>query len=286
MARKLVYDCRVRQFQITLDGVPSNHNKRRPLAGGGATFDRIYDNLLNMKSLDAPFKVILRINFDATSAESMEGFIDRISRDFAQDERFIVHFFPISEWGGDKTRTLPICDANIGRVLKYQLLEQAVNKGFASRIRNEIGPMGTACYAVDPNSFIIGSDGTVYKCTVAFEDSRNRVGVIKPDGSMEIDIDKFALWVTNEGVNDRHCTSCFFNPSCHGMSCPLYRMETNESPCPTVKVSFPDALKILAKEMAQPQESDAPRAVTPDANRQLDSVGVEETEPRQARNRT
>ncbi len=257
VARKLILDCKISQFQITLDGTPEEHDKRRHLAGGGSTFARIYDNLLNMRSINAPFKVIIRINFDSENAQYMDSFTERIARDFAQDPRFIVHFFPISEWGGTGDGALPICDVNVGRLLKYQLLESAVDRGFSSRIRDEIEPMGTACYAADPNSYIIGADGKIYKCTVAFEDPRNQVGIIRPDGSMEIDIDRFGLWVVNDGVDDANCRSCFFNPSCHGMSCPLYRMETHQSPCPTVKQSFPQALRILAKETSKNAGNDA-----------------------------
>jgi uncharacterized protein len=251
VARKLIFDYKVGQFQITLDGPPEEHNKRRHLAGGGKTFDQIYANLLNLRKIDAEFAVIIRVNFDVDNAPVMQGLTDMIGRDFGQDGRFLAHFFPISRWGGARDGALPICDATMGRLLKYQLLEAAVDKGFGSRIRHEISPNGTACYAADPNSFIIGADGTIYKCTVAFEDERNKVGKMQPDGSMRIDLDRYGLWVVNDGVTDEHCQSCFFSPSCHGVSCPLWRMESGESPCPSVKEEFPYALKILAKELAQ-----------------------------------
>jgi uncharacterized protein len=251
VARRLVLECGIVQFQITLDGPCEEHNKRRHLAGGGDTFDRVYSNLLNMKSIEAPFKVIVRINFDVDNAPKMTDFINKLAADFAGDDRFVIHFFPVSRWGGSKDGSLPVCDAQIGRALKYGLLEAAVDKGFSSRIREEIQPLGTACYAADPNSIIIGADGTLYKCTVAFDDERNQVGKLQSDGSMQIDIDKFGLWVVNDGTTDHNCQQCFFNPSCHGVSCPLWRLETQQSPCPSVKDEFPHALRILAKELSR-----------------------------------
>jgi uncharacterized protein len=251
VAQNLIEKCRVVQFQITLDGAPEEHDKRRHLADGGNTFDRIYKNLLNLRNIKGRFNVIIRVNFDSENAKHMESFNERLANDFASDTRFLVHFFPISRWGGAGDGALPICDANAGRILKYQMLESAVDKGFRSRIREEIKPMGTACYAADPNSFIIGADGTVYKCTVAFEDQRNHVGKLRADGTMTLDVDKYALWVVNDGVTDHNCQSCFFNPSCHGVSCPLWRMESQQSPCPSVKEEFPQALRILAKELTR-----------------------------------
>jgi uncharacterized protein len=66
---------------------------------------------------------------------------------------------------------------------------------------------------------------------------------------MEIDIDKFGLRVVNQGITDSGCQSCFFNPACHGMTRPLYRMQTGQSPCPPLKTDFPRALRVLAKEL-------------------------------------
>lgn len=247
VARKLILDCKIAHFQITLDGPQEQHDKRRYLAGGGATFHRIYDNLLNMRTIETPFTVVIRVNFDSENMQYMDDFTKRLAEDFASDGRFIVHFFPISNWGGEVT--LPLCNVNAARLMRNQFLDAAANLGLSSHLREEIKPLGSMCYAADPNSFIIGSNGAIYKCTVAFDEPRNQVGMIRPDGTMSIDLDKFSLWVTNEGVTDPGCQSCFFNPSCQGMACPLYRLQTNQRPCPPLKQSFPETLRQLVKEM-------------------------------------
>ena len=63
-------------------------------------------------------------------------------------------------------------------------------------------PFGSVCYAANPHSFVIGSDGTIYKCTVAFEDPKNHLGRLAEDGEMHIDDQKFALWVSNGEETD------------------------------------------------------------------------------------
>lgn len=248
-ARILVSECGVNDFQITVDGPCGEHDKRRRLANGGGTYERVYRNLLALRDVDVDFRVVIRVNYDEGNAAVMDPFIDQLAEDFSADGRFVTHFFPISNWGGETVGALPLCDVNMARNLKYRYLDKAADLGFSSLIREEMKPMGSSCYAADPNSFVIGSDGAIYKCTVAFEDPRNKVGFLRNDGTMSIDLDKFGLWTVNEGVTDEGCQSCFFNPSCQGMACPLYRMQTGKRPCPPLKHDFPRALKILAKEM-------------------------------------
>ena len=199
-ARHLVHDCQVRQFQITLDGPCEQHDRRRHLAGGGGTYERIYENLLRLKEIEGPFNAMIRVNFDHEVIAAMDDFIRRLRDDFADDPRFLVHFFPIADLGGstsNEIKELPLCDVNSMRVMEYQLLEQAVDNGLRTMTRDQIRPLGGTCYAADPRCFIIGADGTLYKCTVAFDDPRNHVGVIQPDGSLQIDSAKFDLWTEN-----------------------------------------------------------------------------------------
>ncbi|MFF5206604.1 radical SAM protein [Streptosporangium sp. NPDC000396] len=251
-ARHLIHDCQVRQFQITLDGPCEQHDRRRHLMGGGGTYERIYQNLKDLKEIPESFNAMIRVNFDHEVGAAMDDFLRGLRDDFAGDPRFLIHFFPIVNLGG-ATRSeideLPLCDVNATRVLEYQLLERAVDYGFRTMTRDQIQPLGSTCYAADPRNFIIGADGTIYKCTVAFDDPRNHVGVIQPDGSLQIDAAKLGLWTEHAGASDPHCQSCTLNPSCQGMACPLYRMNTASRACVPMKSDLPRTIRFLAREM-------------------------------------
>ena len=67
------------------------------------------------------------------------------------------------------------------------------------------------CYASAPNAIVIRSDGSLAKCTVAFNDDRNRVGKINGDGTLAIDHEKVQPWL-------RGLKNLDFNT----MGCPLY----------------------------------------------------------------
>ena len=60
---------KVDSAQVTLDGIGSTHDLTRHLAGGGATFERITDNLRNVR---IPFKVRIRHNLHTKNVGEKE----------------------------------------------------------------------------------------------------------------------------------------------------------------------------------------------------------------------
>ena len=107
-------------------------------------------------------------------------------------------------------------------------------------------PNGSVCYAANPHSFVIGSDGTIYKCTVAFEDERNHVGQITEDGRMLLDRAKFLLWTGVGPEKHESCKGCFFRPACQSNACPLERIRSGSPPCPSTKATIDEAVRVVA----------------------------------------
>ena len=239
----------VRGFQITLDGLRDNHDRLRLLGDRKTgTFDRILGNLRMMKRSDERFRVVLRVNFDRSSALEMEPFLELLEHEFGGDERFCADFHPVGHWGGPNDHVVDVCSERDGQALSYELGRKAVGRGIDSYgIRGKLQPGGSKCYAARPYSFIIGSDGIVYKCTVAFEDEMNKVGTLDRFGNMNLDRAKYELWVGSGAESDSGCRSCFFSPACQGNACPLHRMKTGERPCPSIKVKIEDAIRALAE---------------------------------------
>ncbi|KEO83964.1 radical SAM/SPASM domain-containing protein [Tumebacillus flagellatus] len=233
-------------YQITFDGTSETHNRHRVLAHGGATFDQIYNNLIAIRDTSIKnFEIIIRSNVDEDVHPYMKKYIKMMVEDFGGDPRFRHHFVPIQKLGGNNDTNIHLCDTK--DILP--LVEQAQGQGLDfSLYRELIQPFGSVCYAAKPTSFCIGSDGMVYKCTVAFDDERNHVGQLYEDGTMELYYDRFALWVVNGALEDTACQKCYFRPSCQGEACPLERIEHGKQPCPPIKKNIKAYLKILAAE--------------------------------------
>ncbi len=229
-------------FQITVDGDRETHDRSRHLNGGGATFDIIWRNLSYLQSLARSFNVTVRVNVDEKNYEGAVRLIQIFTDQFGSDPRFTINFYPI--WNHGETASDDIVPLGKERsVTDLRLLALSKNNrdciGF-----NALGPGARYCYASKTNSLVIGSDGSLYKCTVAFDDPRNMIGKVHPDGTLEIDDDRFALWTGSDYRSDTSCQKCFYVPSCLGASCPLIRLETGQQPCPSDKTRINDTMRV------------------------------------------
>lgn len=240
-------DLHVERFMVTLDGEAEVHDRRRGLHGGGGTFDTILRNLLSLKEVDRPFEINVRVNFDNSNLDAVERFIPMLKAWFGDDSRFKVYFRPVGCMGGENDLNLPVCDDRTKDIKIWEFNERAIAEGLtvSSFISDILLPTGAVCYAAKPNSLVIGSDGVLYKCSVAMEQDNNRLGHIHQDGTLEMDYDKLALWTTSGEETDEKCQACFFRPACQGNHCPLYRMRTGQRPCSYEKRQIKKVLRTI-----------------------------------------
>jgi uncharacterized protein len=95
----------------------------------------------------------------------------------------------LSRLGGPNDNKLPIInDLSIIKELISEAKQLGLNPVDAAEVVDDV------CYAAKMNSYIIRSDGRVFKCTVALYDDRNIVGRLNPDGTLEIYPNKVAWW--------------------------------------------------------------------------------------------
>jgi uncharacterized protein len=224
----------VTSFQISLDGLEEAHDHHRRLAGGQGTFATIMKNLTEIKNSDLDLNIIIRSNFTRDNKDGLKDFIDELHKLLGSDKRFGYRLFPVGKWGGDHDDELPICTPSEAREVILEHAVYAADRGLNTRVYEKLQPH-RVCYAANPNSLVFGSDGTLYKCTVAFENPINQVGKLLPEGMLEIDYQKFSQWTGSDGLSDTECQKCQLHPVCHGASCPLIRIETGMRPCPAAK---------------------------------------------------
>jgi uncharacterized protein len=242
----------IRRFQVTLDGPAETHNQSRVLAGGGPSFERIIQNVRYMRDRLKDFHIVIRVNFSPTNLPVMPDFVRFLGDEFGNDTRFSVRFRPVGHWGGPNDNLIQICDFHSGEHNEISLMHLASQCGFSlSTWQEAMQPFGSVCYAANPNHFVIGSDGIVYKCTVAFDDPRNHVGHLTPDGELNLVEQKVDLWTRSGEEVDTDCQACHFRPACQGNLCPLERLDHQPKRCPTVKSNMMTILPILANDARQ-----------------------------------
>lgn len=230
---KQCLDWDIRHFQITIDGHPDDHNKNRPTRTGEGTFDQIYQNLKHLASTDEDFSVMLRVNFDNNNHKRVPEFLDIIKDSFGTDSRFKLHYHPVGQWGSPNDAQLEVCGVEDQQQIMKDMVDAARERGFHFTTLKEMSAAGSqVCYAARPFNLLIGATGKVMKCTIVLDtDESNIVGHLTPEGELQINEDRMALWTEPAFEGDSQCKSCVVLPTCQGIHCPLIRMQQDTQPC-------------------------------------------------------
>jgi uncharacterized protein len=197
----------VRTYQISFDGTRDDHDRRRVLAGGGPTFDRIWANLSAMRSSTEQFSAVARLHLDRDNVAGVPRFVDEFAREFAGDARFRMFIRPISRLGGPNDKHLPVLDHAAAAEIAGRFAADCERAGVGSRVM-ERGDHVPVCYAAQLNSWVVRADGRLSKCTVALDRDANSVGRIAPDGSFTLDRGKLGPWARGLDSRDRGELGC------------------------------------------------------------------------------
>jgi uncharacterized protein len=244
---RTLFDARLRRFQITLDGPEAVHNARRRLANSTGTYGRVLANLKGLRGFSEDFVIRLRVNFDPDSIDSIKRWLPRIARIFADDSRFAIDFQAVGHWGGANDDRTDVFERDAAIRARLDLFEAAFAASFArTTMQGLLSSHGCACYAGRESSVVVGADGTLYRCTIAFDDPRNHVGRITRDGRLLIDQDRWAPWARPDAPLTPKCAACWLHPACQGRTCPLTALNSGAPLCPASVAHMQELLELAA----------------------------------------
>jgi uncharacterized protein len=230
---KRMKKCRVLNYQITLDGMPEVHDSQRFLVDHSPTFDRIMENLKEIKVKEKSFMYSfdIRTNLTANSLATYPEFVELLKKTLLDDNRFKQRVR--IAWNGtndDEYEKKMINNSDITAIDFWknhfqQMKEQIGGNKNTDQVRDAfLREMISLypCYAAKSNSFIFGPDGRVFKCTVHFDDSKEGViGYLDASGQLIENKDIHTRWTTRNVGKDRDiCYNCVVYPICQGVSCP------------------------------------------------------------------
>ena len=195
-------DHKIDFFQISLDGNPADHNASRKLASGEGTFDRIWSNLIAMKSTPAEFVVMLRLHYTMENFIAVGQFARRIRDVFGDDPRFRYFFHHIARLGGQNDESITIVSEQDQKQIEAHLWDVSGLSPPPDQDESYI------CYAAKGNSLVIRSTGRLAKCTVALNDSCNDIGRISENGEVCVDQKKYQRWIAPLVESDWENVSC------------------------------------------------------------------------------
>ena len=232
-------------YQITLDGVKETHDKYRKLIGGGATFEEILKNLIDIKQKvkSGVLRFCIRVNITSHTLEYLNDFFDLLKQHFENDSRFELSLRYVRDLKGDGGIEDILNDDDI-MLRVYSLASKKIPRLLQSHFLNMLNSSGT-CYAGKPNSFVIGSDATIYKCTVHFDDPVNQIGCLK-DCKLAIDEHKLSSWIYPNMYSQNECMTCWYRGACFDGTCPYKSIkQKNAMSCPFEKIHIEYILKFL-----------------------------------------
>lgn len=215
----------MRFFQITIDGPRDIHNRQRPHKTKTDSFDKIINNLLEIKEKYSrhKFLIALRINITSKLFPYFEDFLNWLESCFGDDNHFTIVWEFVRDWGGDKidnNRDL-FFDHDDAKYM-FNILSESKFSINGNLAQSDSGLY--LCTASKKNGYVVNHDGKIYKCSMALENEEykhiNCIGHINEDGTLFIDTQKEKQWIGRNKV-DSKCIDCQNYPDCMGMTCPF-----------------------------------------------------------------
>lgn len=208
IAKKL-NEYKIDKIQITLDGIKEIHDKRRILSNRQGTFDKIISNLIECKNILK--SVSLRINIDNSNFDSVNQLYDYFKENDLLD--FIVPYL-------GHVKCTNECYNNETCISLEKFSEESYNfKIYSDRELGAYYPflLTNVCGADSLYSFVIDSDGKLYKCWDEIGIESRQVGDILQD----ININMLNInYMTVDATLNEECSKCKYLPICMG-GCPI-----------------------------------------------------------------
>ncbi len=202
---------RVRRAQVTLDGPPDVHDRMRPRAGGGSTFGRVVDHIVEAVEHLA---INVRINVDQSNFGRVDELLELLAaRDLAG--RVVVGLGRLYPTATNESAPSASWAAGFSSreyaQAQLEFHQLARHRGF----RTSALPMpgGTPCTAVRSTEVVVGPEGELWKCWEDVGDEQRRLGSVFDYGNTN---DRLGPWLTYDPFSDPDCRSCIALPSCMG----------------------------------------------------------------------
>lgn len=218
--------CHVTSYQVTVDGLADTHNRQKPLAGGGKTFETVLGNLRYIRDhvQTRLIRIVIRTNITREIYEKLDDYIDFFADEFGEDERFSFFIRPAMDWGGEFIAAFKgeLVDDRAVQSVYQRLIQRERLKRFDSHL-GFFAVGGTVCAAAKHNFYTIEPDGKLHKCSQMFDDDFDtEVGQLYEDGSVFIDDSKAARWLLDTSSCPQK--GCFFAGNCLSEFCPKLRL--------------------------------------------------------------
>jgi uncharacterized protein len=243
--RVLREECQLDSIEVTIDGPPPVHDRRRLKRNGSGSFHQITSVLRD--SLPDGLNLTIRTNIDAENEDSVMDLILELARIGLIGPRIKLSLMPVHFWGNDISEVELEARRFAQREAEWLRLAESLGIGFGA-IPNAL--KRTTCVATTRYSEVVDPGERVYSCSEhPLVPKVRETGVLahaseltgpRPAGA-------FDDWYDEVEANGVPCGQCPILPICGG-SCPKLWRE-GHLPCPSIKFNFQERLEIVARRL-------------------------------------
>lgn len=215
-------------IQITLDGPPAEHDKRRIHADGGGSYEQIAANI--ERCLEWGVRIAIRVNVDRTNIHALPGLArDVKARGWGGHGHFIVYTAPIVPTPGiGREETFSSWDLDCALdQLRAEYPEMVLisrpDDGLEARVRKLFDGESTAMESMKSSfcsahtdMFIFDPFGDIYTCWELTGDSRVRIGRVDDEGVLQLNGLATLKWRSRTPASNPTCRKCRYALHCGG----------------------------------------------------------------------
>ncbi len=236
----------ITNIQITLDGPEEIHNKRRPLISGQGTFKKIIENI----SIASKYfeNISIRINTDSENLNNVNQVISCLKDAGVDNSKVSVYLGYVEDYN------------NTYDFKKCLSLERFSKVNYEFIKNNNLNVMdlypsliGNYCCADFKNSYVIDSEGYLYKCWNDIGIKEMNIGHLNEEEHIEeINIKRYIDYMLYDATQDVECNSCKCLPICMG-GCPNRRLSDSKR-CVDKKFILDEYIKECAVYLLKQQQ--------------------------------
>jgi uncharacterized protein len=213
----------VEKVQITLDGPPEVHDRRRHTLGGKGTFWTIIER---MKQCIDLVEVQVRVNVDRRNAASALEVAELLERE-GLGQRARLYLAQVTVDGAACGNIVETCfSSREFAQTELEIYREAASRGLRL-LRYPMRIKGAFCTAERLPGYVIAPNGNLFKCWHEVTMQPDRAIGSLLDGQQPFQRHNESTWLSWDAMEKSGCRSCEVLPMCHG-GCPLEAMKHPE----------------------------------------------------------
>lgn len=203
---------KIRQIQVTFDGMRELHDRTRILCDGSGSFDKVLMGVLECIKNDIPIKI--RMNLSKANIASCYSFKEWITQKVRNSDLLTFDMQELFQYGGETQAELTkvvIENSNVGK--KNVILENMPRLARFFYNGEPIAPVISNCVSAAANRFY-DPYGNIYSCFLSVGHSERTIGIFWPKCQL-----KESSILTRVASDIEACNKCKYLFLCGG-GCP------------------------------------------------------------------